>query len=188
MSVQVSKRLINVSEYYRMAEAGILTENDRVELIHGEIIEMSPIGSKHAAMVNRLNDLLKECIGKKAIVSVQNPIALNPLNEPEPDITILKYKGDYYDSGHPGPDDILIVIEVADTTRDYDQEIKIPLYARAGIPEAWLIDLTSQKLTVYSKPSMDSYKEIELVGPDDKVRLQAFGIELEAERFLGRKN
>src|SRR5690606_9065569 len=125
MSVQVSKRLINVSEYYRMAEAGILTENDRVERIHGEIIEMSPIGSKHAAMVNRLNDLLKECIGKKAIVSVQNPIALNPLNEPEPDITILKYKGDYYDSGHPGPDDILIVIEVADTTRDYDQEIKI---------------------------------------------------------------
>lgn len=186
MSVQVSKRLINVSEYYRMAEAGILTENDRVELIHGEIIEMSPVGSKHAATVDRINKMLND-LQLNAIVRVQSPVKIDELSEPEPDIVLLKSREDFYEERHPQANDILLIIEVADTTKAYDQEIKIPLYAQAGIPEAWLIDLNSSELAVYTNPSADGYKKIELFNPNDKVRLQAFGIELEAGRFLGRK-
>lgn len=116
MSVRIAKRLINVGEYYRMSEAGILTAKDRVELIHGEIIKMSPIGSKHAATADRMNKTLNLLLGDNAIVRVQNPIRIDELNEPEPDLTVLKPKDDFYEGGHPTPGDLLCVIEVADTT------------------------------------------------------------------------
>src|ERR671938_544657 len=141
MSVQVAKRCFSVDEYYRMGEAGILTEDDRVELIEGEIIEMSPIGSRHAACVNRLNTLLGRHLRQTAIVSVQNPIRLDAYSEPEPDVALLRPRADYYESGHPTPADALLIVEVADTSADYDRIIKLPLYAKAGIPEAWLVDL-----------------------------------------------
>ncbi len=187
MSVQVAKRLITVDEYYRMAKAGILTENDRVELINGEIIQMAPIGSKHAAAVNRFSNLLKELLARKVIVSVQNPIKINELNEPEPDITILRNRDDFYEDDHPTADDVLIVIEISDTTIAYDREIKLPVYAKAGIPEFWLVNLHRQELEVHNSPSLDVYKKREIIKHGDKVKLPDLGIEIDAGLLLGPK-
>ena len=106
---------LNVSQYHQMSEVGIFSENDKVELINGEIIEMSPIGRRHTACVNRLNSVFSQLLGKKVIIAVQNPIILNNLSEPEPDIALLQPRADFYESGHPQPQDIFLLIEVADS-------------------------------------------------------------------------
>jgi Uma2 family endonuclease len=137
MALQVSRRLFTVHEYDQMVQAGILHEDDRVELIEGEIIEMAAIGSRHAACVNRLVQLFVMHVAGQAIVHAQNPIRLSERTEPEPDLSLLKPRPDFYAAGHPGPQDVLLVIEVADSSIGFDREIKIPLYARAGIPEVW---------------------------------------------------
>ena len=158
MSVQLAKRYFNVTEYYRMAEAGILTENDRVELIDGEIIKMSPIGSRHAACVKGLIQLLPQRMGATALLSVQDPIRLNDFSEPEPDVALLRPRSDRYVQAHPMPSDVLLVIEVADTTALSDRNVKVPLYARAGIPEVWLIDLPQDLIEVYAQPADSVYQ------------------------------
>jgi Uma2 family endonuclease len=146
-----------------MLDAGILTEDDRVELIEGEIIQMAPIGSRHAACVSRLNQLFSREVGERTIVSVQNPIRLGEHSEPEPDVTLLRPKPDFYASAHPTPADVLLVVEVADTSMEYDREVKIPLYARAGVSEVWLVDLTGNVVELFSGPSGDSYREVRRV-------------------------
>ncbi|ELR70510.1 hypothetical protein C900_03669 [Fulvivirga imtechensis AK7] len=158
-----------MEEYYRMAEVGILTENDKVELIHGEIIEMSPVGSKHAAVVDRINNVLKSLIKDRAIIRVQSPVLLNDLNQPEPDVTILKPSDNYYSESHPGPDDIFILVEVADSSLPYDRQIKLPLYASAGVPEFWLVNLEKQEIEIHRSPSKNVYKKIEIFQPDDDI-------------------
>jgi Uma2 family endonuclease len=158
MSVQIAKRYFNVSEYYRMAEAGILTADDRVELIEGEIVQMSPIGSLHAACVRRLNQLLQRLLGHAAVISVQDPVRLSDFSEPEPDVALLKPRADFYAHQHPTPDDVLLIIEVADTTVLYDRNVKVPLYARAGIPEVWLVDLQQDLIELYARPAGGSYQ------------------------------
>ncbi|MCX7111050.1 MAG: Uma2 family endonuclease [Proteobacteria bacterium] len=150
---------ITVDEYYRMAEAGIFKEEDRVELIEGEIIDMSPIGIDHAYVVKRLNSIFMQSVGMKAIVSVQDPIHLNPRSEPQPDIALLRYREDFYRLAHPIPEDIILLVEVSDTTLRYDKEIKLPLYARHGIPEVWIVDLEHGRLEVYRNPMEDNYLE-----------------------------
>ncbi len=157
MSVQVQRRLFTVEEYHRMAEAGILSEDDRVELIEGELIAMSPIGSRHAAAVARLTALLSR-IGGWGIVWVQNPVRLGPHSEPQPDVALLRYRPDFYASAHPGPEDVLLIVEVAETSADYDRTVKIPLYARHGIPEAWLVDLTEEHVEIYRQPGPEGYR------------------------------
>ncbi len=122
----VPGRLLNIAEFHRIGEAGILREDDRIELIEGEMIEMAPIGSRHLAKVNRLARLLSRQIGELAIVSVQNPIALPPHNEPQPDIALLKPRADDYESALPTADDVLLVVEIADTTLNYDRDAKLP--------------------------------------------------------------
>jgi Uma2 family endonuclease len=134
MGVQVQRRLFTVEEYHRMAEAGILSEDDRVELIEGELVTMSPIGSRHAACVARLTALLFP-VGGRGILWVQNPIRLGARSEPQPDVALLRYRPDFYASAHPGPEDVLLVVEVAETSADADRSLKIPLYARYGIPK-----------------------------------------------------
>jgi Uma2 family endonuclease len=146
-----------------MAEAGVLTENDRVELIEGEIIQMCPIGSRHAACVRRAGDLLTRLLAQVVIVSVQNPVHISEYSEPLPDIALLKPRDDFYSRAHPNPEDILLVIEMADTSVDYDREIKIPLYAKAGIPEAWLVNLPKDIIEVYTEPLNGSYQKCRLV-------------------------
>ena len=134
MSAQIERRYFTVSEYDRMIEAGILTKDDRVELIEGEIIKMAPINSRHAACVNRLNRLLNRKAGKVAIVSVQNPIHLGEYSEPEPDLALLRPRDDFYAQSHPKPKDMLLAVEVADSSAAKDRNLKVPLFARAGIP------------------------------------------------------
>jgi Uma2 family endonuclease len=159
MSVKVQHWLFTVDDYYKLAEAGILKEGDRVELIDGEIVKMSPIGNRHASCVMRLNAIFNQRAGQLVIVNVQNPVRLNQYSEPQPDITLLKPRGDYYSNSHPTPGDVLLIIEVSDTTLAYDRMIKIPLYARAGIPEVWVADLAGDRVEAYSEPVNGSYQK-----------------------------
>ncbi len=185
MSVQISKRLLTVSEYHKMAEAGILTEDDRVELIHGEIIEMSPIGSKHAGHVNRIMAFFMKQIGNLAIVSVQNPVVTGAYSEPEPDIAILRYRADFYEDSHPQPEDVFLIIEVADTSLDYDRDTKMKLYATAGIPEFWIINLEDEQIEVHKNPAQDKYLFQENIKRDGSLFWEKFDLQIQATEILG---
>jgi Uma2 family endonuclease len=139
-----TRRRFTVDEYYCMAEAGILHEDDRVELIEGDIIAMAAIGNRHMSCVKRLNRLFNERLGRRVVVSVQDPIRLSRRTEPQPDVALLRPRDDFYAPGHPGPDDVLLVVEVVDTSLPYDRR-KLRLYARAGIPCVWLAILSSRR-------------------------------------------
>lgn len=160
MAIEMKRRLFTVEEFQAMGRAGILTEDDRVELLDGEIVEMPPIGSAHGGTVNKMANLLKERLGRRIIVGVQNPILLNDLTEPLPDITLLKPRPDYYRQSHPVPVDVLLLIEVADTTVRQDRHVKGPLYARSGVKEYWLADLEADLIEVYRQPSAQGYGEV----------------------------
>ena len=156
----IPRRLLTLDEYHTIGAAGVLKEDDRIELIEGEMIEMAPIGSRHLAKVNRLARLLSQCVGNQAIISVQNPIALPPHNEPQPDLALLKPRADDYEGKLPGADDILLVIEVADTTLAYDRDAKMPIYARHGIAEAWLVDIQGRSLAILLEPGEKGYRRL----------------------------
>ncbi|MBE3573075.1 MAG: Uma2 family endonuclease [Moorella humiferrea] len=173
-AVEVARRRFTVDEYYQMARAGILGEDDRVELIEGEIIEMVPIGVKHAACVRRLLHIFSSRIGGKALVDTQNPLRIDKHSEPQPDLMLLKRRDDYYGAFHPRPEDVLLLIEVADTSVAYDREVKVKLYARAGINEVWLVDLQTQQVIAYRQPSSTGYKELKEYGLDDSIAPQTF--------------
>ncbi len=147
-----------------MAGAGLFGEDDRVELVGGEIIDMAPIGSRHAAAVDRLNRLLVSRLGDRAIVRVQSPIRLDDLSEPQPDVTVLKPRADFYSDDHPGPADILLVVEVADTSAAWDRGVKVPLYAEAGAVEAWVVDLADEVVEVFRSPGAGRYADISRIG------------------------
>ena len=152
-----TRHLISVDAFHRMGDAGILRPEDRVELIDGEIIDMSPIGALHAAIVARVATLFSQKLGAAAIVWCQNPLRLDDVSEPEPDIAILRPRADFYTTAHPGPDDVMLVIEVADTSLAYDLGVKVPLYARHGIPEAWVIDAATRRTRVFRRPAGGGY-------------------------------
>jgi Uma2 family endonuclease len=159
MSALLEPRRFNVTEYYRMLQAGILKPDDRVELIEGEVIKMSPIGSRHAACLRRLDDLLRSKMRPGVTVSVQSPVRLSDFSEPEPDVALITARGDYYESDHPTPDDTVLIIEVADTTLLTDRNIKVPLYARSGVPEVWLVNLPKELIEVYYERHDGTYLE-----------------------------
>ncbi|MPZ41908.1 MAG: Uma2 family endonuclease [Betaproteobacteria bacterium] len=154
------RRKLSVADFHRMGEAGILGEDDRIELIDGEMMQMAPIGVVHASKVNRLNRMLLRAVGNAANVSVQNPIALPPRDEPQPDIALLKPRADDYMGGLPSATDVLLVVEVADTTLRYDRDIKVPLYSRHGIAEVWLVDLQSESVIVHRQPGPEGYRDV----------------------------
>jgi Uma2 family endonuclease len=160
MAVALTKRRFTVDEYHRMAEVGILTEKDRVELIDGEIVEMAPIGAQHASVVKRLNALLTGRLGTRAIVGVQDPVELSRESEPQPDVVLLRPTPDFYAAGHPEPVDTLLLIEVADTSLTYDRGVKLPRYAAAGIPEVWIVDLGAEAVETCRTPSPDGYRDL----------------------------
>lgn len=174
MGMDVKPRRFTVEEYYEMGRAGILHEDDRVELIEGEIVEMSPIGSRHAACVKRLIHGFVTRIGDRAVVSAQDPVRINRLSEPQPDLAVLQPRQDYYAIGHPGPEDVLLLIEVAETSANYDREVKLPLYARAGIPEVWLVDLEAGLVEVHRRPSDELYRDTEHRQPGESVNPDVF--------------
>ena len=154
-----SRHRLSVDDFHRMAEVGILSPSDRVELIDGEIIDMSPIGALHAAIVALLTAFLCRTVGGGVIVRCQNPIRLDDTSEPEPDIAIVRARADGYLSAHPGPGDVLMVIEVADTSLAWDLGVKVPLYARHGIPETWVIDAATRRTTRFRSPRDGLYAE-----------------------------
>jgi Uma2 family endonuclease len=165
----LQRHRLDVNDYYLMAEAGILGEDDRCELIEGEIIDMAPIGSEHASTVVRLSRLLTRSVADQAIVTVQNPVRLDQRNEPQPDIALLRYREDFYRDAHPGPADVLLIIEVADSSARYDREIKLPLYARHGIPEVWIVDLRQRLVDIYRQPDESAYRETRTATGSDSV-------------------
>jgi Uma2 family endonuclease len=170
----VVRHRFSVEDYHRMAQAGILGEDDRVELIEGEVVQMAAMGSRHAAQVRRLQRLLQRSLSDRASVSVQCPIRLGHYSEPEPDLALLRPREDDYAAAHPGPEDVLLVVEVADTSADYDRQVKVPLYARHGIAEAWLLDLERGQVEVYRRPSAGGYGERRVLGPGDALSPLAF--------------
>ena len=182
MVTEVVKRLINVDEYYKMSEVGILKSDDHVELINGEIFQMSPIGSRHAAIVDHFAKVLNLLFDGQAIVRIQNPVRIDNTNEPEPDISLLTYRSDYYTSAHPGPADLLAIIEVAESSIRFDREVKAPLYAIHGIPEYWIVDLQTNQIEVFSKPEGNAYTDTRVFKPGDEISLM--GKELSVQELL----
>jgi len=148
-----------VAEYHRMAEVGLLNEDSRVELIDGEIVEMAPIGSSHGGEVKYFNNRLVSLLRGKAIVSIQDPIILGGHAEPQPDIALLRWRDDFYRTANPHAEDVLLVIEVSDSTLRYDRDVKVPLYANHGIPEVWLLDVQQKQLEIYRDPADGQYQQ-----------------------------
>ena len=158
--VQLLKGRFTVADYHRMVECGILAEDDRVELLDGQVIPMTPIGSPHAGCVNRLNRLLTTALGDRATIAVQNPAVLDAWSEPQPDLTVLKPRTDGYALRHPQPADVLLLIEVSDSSVEYDREVKLPLYAAAGVVEVWLVNLPADRIETYRDPGTDGYASV----------------------------
>lgn len=186
MTAALQRHPFTINEYHRMRDARIFAEDDRIELIDGEIIKMAPIGPRHAACVDRLLNFLIRKLGEAAIARSQNPIELSDHSEPQPDIALVKFREDFYAEAHPTPDDILIAIEVADTTAENDRQIKIPSYARAEIQEVWLIDLPSDRIEIYTQPNSGIYQEVRTVLRGQKIISPAFpNLKLKADDVLG---
>lgn len=160
MTLTLTRRQFTVHDYARMRETGILTEDDRVELLDGAIYVMSPVGPLHVGLVNKLNKLLTRQVGDAGLVSIQNPIRLNNYSEPQPAIAILQPRDDYYTSALPAPDAVLLIIEIADSSLDYDRDEKLPRYAEANIREVWIIDVHKQIIEQYMQPLQNEYTRL----------------------------
>ncbi|MBI4498167.1 MAG: Uma2 family endonuclease [Chloroflexi bacterium] len=173
MALQPTRRRFTVDEYYRMAKAGILSEDDRVELIDGEIIQMPPIGPRHAWCVDRLTELFVRTFSDAAQVRVQNPVRLSQYSEPQPDLALLRRQPKYA-AAHPTPEDILLAVEVSDTSAAFDRRVKAPLYARSGIGELWLVHLSQNTVTVYQDPTPDGYRAVRTVHRGERLAPLAF--------------
>jgi Uma2 family endonuclease len=154
------KHRLTVEDFHRMVEAGILGEDVRVELIEGELIDIPPVGSKHAGMVTRLSRLLTLAVSAEAVVYAQNPVVLRQHSEPQPDIALLRPREDDYTRALPVPEDVLLVVEVAESSLAYDAEVKVPLYAHYAIPEVWLIDLQHERVEIHREPGSGGYRTI----------------------------
>lgn len=176
----------SVESYHKLADIGILKPTDRVELIEGKIITMSPMKSVHAATVDRLGDILKHVITKRVKIREEKAITLGTHSEPEPDITIAKYREDYYEEAHPTEKDIFVVIEVSLSTQKYDRETKIPLYASYNIPEAWIVDLKDKTIEVYEGPKGEAYTSRKVFGIND-ILTSSFVKELAVNRVIKSK-
>jgi len=186
MPAQLLRRRFTVHEYHRMGEAGILGEDDRVELLEGEIVEMAPIGSRHQAVVDRLTRLFSNRVTDQAMVSVHGLVRLGEDSEPQPDLILLRRRTDFYASAHPGPDDVLLLVEVSDTSADYDREVKLPLYARHGIAEVWLVGLETEVVEVFRSPTNQGYQEVSQSGRGQGLSPEAFPqLELAVDDVLG---
>ena len=181
-----TRHRITVEEYERMIAANVWPEDERLELIEGELVRMSPINAPHAAAVKRLTELLRDRLGKRALVGVQDPIVLDDQSEPEPDISVLRRRADYYANAHPSPADVLLVVEVSDTTLEYDRDVKARLYARAGIPETWVVDLNGDRVIVFRDLEDGEYTRMESVRRGAEIAPTAFpDVTLRVDDILG---
>ncbi|AUC62336.1 putative dioxygenase [Cyanobacterium sp. HL-69] len=174
-----------IEEYHQIITSGVLKEDYLIELINGEIFEMSPVGFKHASCVKKINYLFAEKLGSKVIIGVQDPIKLNNNSEPQPDIVLLKPRKDFYANDHPTVEDIFLLIEVADSSIDYDRTFKIPIYAENKVQEVWLVDLNQNLLEVYQNPQKNYYQNITKLSSEDSLTLsQPEAITIKLDRIL----
>ncbi|MFM8292051.1 MAG: Uma2 family endonuclease [Planctomycetia bacterium] len=179
--VATSRHRLTVADFHRMGETGILRPDDRVELIHGEIIDMSPIGSLHAALVARISMTFSQHVGDRAVVWTQNPVAIDDVSQPQPDVAVLRPRPDCYAAAHPRPADVLLVVEVADTTLAFDLAVKVPLYAAAGIPETWVIDAATLRTHRFRQPAGGRFTAEETIAADAPL---ACGVDMAAGEAL----
>lgn len=184
MPVQLTQDLLTVAEYHQMAAAGILSREDRVELLNGKIVNMSPIGSAHAACVEKISESLRLVLGEKAMVRAQNPVTLGDYSEPEPDLAVVVRKENFYADRHPAPREIFLIIEVADATLQKDRQEKLPIYAAAGIPEYWIANLEKQELEVYRLPERDQYLFKTILKRGEEVSFSRFGASFQVNDLL----
>ncbi|MCY4654512.1 MAG: Uma2 family endonuclease [Dehalococcoidia bacterium] len=169
------KRLFTRKEYHAMGRAGIFAPNERVELLEGEIIAMSPMGDRHSSCITRVNRVFAGLnIANRAIVSIQSPVVTSSTSEPEPDIALLAFRDDLYDFGKPRPHDVLLLIEVSDSSLEYDREVKLPYYASLGIPETWIANLQDDRIEAYTDPSPEGYLASRIYRPGGTISPTAF--------------
>ena len=184
--VQVTRHRFTVADYERMCQAGIFSENERLELVCGEVIQMSPIGERHAACVAILTQLVTLRLQRSALVWVQNPLRLDEYSEPQPDLAVLKPRDAHYRTSKPTPDDVLIVIEVSDSTLEYDRKVKMPLYAGAGIAEAWVVNLPEERIEVYGGPAGGEYRTVRSYARRQKLQSHTLApLRLSVSKVLG---
>ncbi|MGD1702925.1 Uma2 family endonuclease [Dapis sp. BLCC M229] len=186
MSVQLLRRLFTVEQYYKMLEAGVFNENERVELIRGEIINMSPMGYHHAGRLNRLNELFFLRLAQTVTIGIQVPVRLNNTSEPQPDVSLLQRRPDFYETQLPQPENVFLLIEVSDTTIKYDREVKVPLYAENNIVEVWLVNLTEKCLEVYRQPTANGYQTVQTFQKGESLTIQALpNVTFTVDEILG---
>ena len=185
MRIEVEKKLFTTEDFSKMFEAGILNNDERVELIDGEIIKLNP-GKRHVACNLRANMLFSEAFGRRACVSVQNPVVIDSYNEPKPDIVILKARDDFYATVEPSPEHALLIVEISDTTLAMDQTRKLAKYAKSNVPEYWIEDLKRQLLHVYRDPAGSEYNTHLTLQRNDTVSALAFpGVQFKVADLLG---
>jgi Uma2 family endonuclease len=187
VEIGVGKRhLFSVGDYLCLAESDILRESERIELILGQIINMSPIDIAHISTLNRLAWALRNALGKQVILSIRNPIKLSEDGMPQPDIAVLRFEPGFYSERHIGPDDILLLIEVADSSLKYDRRVKSTLYGSSGITEYWLVNLPARRIEVYREPRQDGYRTVTYYTPGETLSLLAFpDVVVNVEEILG---
>ena len=174
-TVELTRRRFTVKEYHRMIEVGLLTKDDRVELLAGDIVEMAPIGDPHQSTVDRINRLFGQALGDRVIVRVQGPVLLAAVeSEVQPDLALLAPRTDFYRSRRPEPADVLLLVEVMDTSAARDRRVKLPLYAQAGIVETWLVDVNTNRLEVHRRPAPGGYEETRVLRRDEELTIEAF--------------
>ncbi|MEQ8414301.1 MAG: Uma2 family endonuclease [Imperialibacter sp.] len=182
MATEVMKRLINVDEYYKMAEVGILKPDERLELINGEIYTIGRLSSRHASILKKVTNYFMGLLADSVIVSTRHPVRIDSSNEPEPGISILKFREDYYSSAHPVPADVLVIMEIASSSLDFDRERRVPLYASCSIPEYWIIDIESKVIEVYTLPQGRNYLNRQVFNPGDGI--SSLGRSIEVKELL----
>ena len=172
--VAPTRRRFTVAEYYAMAEAGILARDERVELLDGDVIAMPPIGNWHASNVDLFTNTFPAQLHGRAVVRVQNPVRLDGNSQPQPDVMLLRWRDDFYRDGHPGPADVLLLIEVSDSSVDFDRNEKLSAYAAAGIPEVWIVNRPDRRIESHSDPAGDEYATVRHYGAGESISPQAF--------------
>ncbi len=184
--LELTRRRFTVAAYLRMVEAELFVEGERVELIHGDLIEMSPIYITHISTLNRPVWMLSNALGKQVILSVQNPVQLSEDSLPQPDVAVFRFQEEFYSEQHAKPEDILLIIEVADSSLRYDQRVKSKLYGTAGIADYWIVNLPERQIEVYREPRPNGYRTVTTCAPGETLSPLAFpDVVQQVEQIMG---
>jgi Uma2 family endonuclease len=184
--LELTRRRFTVAAYLRMVEAELFVEGERVELIHGDLIEMSPIYITHISTLNRPVWMLSNALGKQVILSVQNPVQLSEDSLPQPDVAVFRFQEEFYSEQHAKPEDILLIIEVADSSLRYDQRVKSKLYGTAGIADYWIVNLPERQIEVYREPRPNGYRTVTTCVPGETLSPLAFpDVVQQVEQIMG---